>query len=260
MRRFLKSFLVFSMVFVIGIAVAFAQEEERSEGLFDKLNLELDVYGSFDIYTDYVWRGFVLDRDPVIQPGFGISAYGFTFDFWSSWDASNNDMTKSDEIDYTVDYTFDVADNMSVSLGHIYYDFPAANAYTKEFYVGLGFTETFGLPVESSITYYRDYGDGNASAGLGTYISLDLAYSTTIVEDPEITLDLGAHFGYNRKLFIAGTGYDIGLTAGLTIPLTENLSFSPTINYSIPLSDLKAIGDGNQYRKFYTGFSFAYSF
>jgi uncharacterized protein (TIGR02001 family) len=232
-------------------------------GILDELNLDVDISGTLDFYSDYVWRGFLLDRDPVLQPGIDISAYGFTFSFWSSWDTDNNQGGQSDEIDYVIDYTKAINDLLSVSVGHTYYDFPAVNLYSREFYVGLGLSKIPGLewPIETSLTYYRDYGDQNHGGGLGTYVSLDMAYSLLLHEDTGTSLDFGYHFGYNRKLFIAGTsGYDIGLSLALTLPLTDTLTMTPSINYSIPLSDLKNANDGNQPERFYTGVSFAYAF
>ncbi|MDD5069528.1 MAG: hypothetical protein PHV17_02270 [Candidatus Omnitrophica bacterium] len=235
----------------------------KAEGLFDKLNFDVDVSASLDFYSDYVWRGFVLDRDPVIQPGISISALGFTYSFWSSFDTDNNSAaTSSDEIDYVLDYTKSISDSLSVSVGHTYYDFPDAATYSKEFYLGLALSKVpvLDLPIETSFTYYRDYGSAPHGGGLGHYFSFDASYSTVIVEDPEISLDYGLHYGYNRKLFINGTnGSDLGLSLGLTVPLTESLTMSPTLNYSMPFGDLKDDNDGNQDDRFYIGLSLAYA-
>ncbi|MBD3245841.1 MAG: hypothetical protein GF333_02400 [Candidatus Omnitrophica bacterium] len=231
-------------------------------GLLEKMDLDIAIEGSLDFYSDYVWRGFVLDRDPVIQPGFNISGYGLTFSFWSSWDAANEHGSQSDEIDYVIDYTKELDDLLSLSVGHTYYDFPAADAYSREFYVGVGVSRIPGtdIPVETSLTYYRDYGDQNAGGGLGNYFSLDVAYSQTISEDPGVTLDYGLHFGYNRKLFLTGTsGYDLGLSMGLSLPLTDRLTMTPSVNYSIPFGDLKDSADGDQEARFYTGVGFWYA-
>jgi len=232
-------------------------------GILEELDLDVEISGTLDFYSDYLWRGFFLDRDPVIQPGIYISAYGVTFSFWSSWDTDNNQGAQSDEIDYVIDYTAELNDLLSVSLGHTYYDFPATNAYSREFYVGLGLSEIpgVGLPIETSLTYYRDYGDQNNGGGLGTYVSLDMAYSMMLAEELGISLDFGYHCGYNRKLFIAGnSGYDMGFSVALTLPLTDNLTMRPSINYSLPLDDLEDTNDGNQPERFYTGIGFSYAF
>ncbi|MCK5393661.1 MAG: hypothetical protein KAI91_04925 [Candidatus Omnitrophica bacterium] len=256
-------FLVVS-VLVLSIFLSFSAKDVRAEGILDQLDIDVEISGTLDFYSDYVWRGFVLDRDPVFQPGISISAAGFTYSFWSSWDASNNSgSSESDEIDHVIDYTLSLNDLVSLSVGNTYYDFPSANTYSKEFYVGVGFSKipVLDLPIETSLTFYRDYGNQNNGGGLGNYVSLDCSYSYPLFDEPEVTLDLGTHFGYNRKLFIAGTsGYDLGLSCGLTIPLKDNITVSPSLNYSIPFSDLEDSADGNQYKRFYSGISIAYSF
>ncbi len=257
LKRHLVIAILCCMATVLGGASGYA------DGILEELDLDLEISGTLDFYSDYVWRGFLLDRDPVIQPGIDISAYGFTFSFWSSWDTDNNQGAQSDEIDYVIDYTAELNNLLSVSLGHTYYDFPAANSYSREFYVGLGLSRIPGLdlPVETSLTYYRDYGDPNNGGGLGTYVSLDMTYSLMLAEELGISLNLGYHYGYNRKLFIAGnSGYDMGFSVALTLPLTDNLTMSPSINYSLPLDDLEDTNDGNQPERFYTGISFAYAF
>lgn len=222
---------------------------------------DIEVTSTIDFYSDYMWRGFLMDRDPVIQPGVNISTKGFTFSLWSSFDLDNNVGGQSDEVDFVIDYTTDIADGVSLSLGNTYYDFPASNTYSSEFYVGLGLSELAGLPVETSLTYFRDYGDQNNGGGLGSYFSLDFGYSVPLEEKYGITADFGLHLGYNNKLFIAGdSGKDLGLTAGLTIPLTETLTISPSVNYSAAFGDLEKASDGNQPDRFYTGLSIAYSF
>ncbi len=259
-----RGFVLVVAVVILNFFLSFSIKDVKAEGILDQLDFDIEISGTLDFYTDYVWRGFILDRDPVFQPGISVSVAGFTYSFWSSWDASNNSgSTESDEIDYVLDYTLSLNDLVSVSVGNTYYDFPSANTYSKEFYVGLGFSKipVLDLPIETSLTFYRDYGNQNKGGGLGNYISLDSSYSYILFDEPDVTLDLGAHFGYNRKLFIAGTsGYDLGLSCGLTIPLKDNITISPSLNYSIPYNDLEDSADGNQYDRFYSGISIAYSF
>jgi len=230
-----------------------------AEPLLAKLDIEAS--GSLDFYNRYVWRGFTLDRDPVIQPGFSLSSKGFTFSFWSSWDADANDPANSDEMDFVFDYTHTLGD-FDLSIGHTYYDFPGIAAYSKEFYVGVATEKVPFLewPISLGVTYYRDYGDQNHGGGLGNYVETSLGYSTVILEDPEITMDLGVACGINDKLFIAGDGGQTTLSLGFGVPLTENLSIAPNINYTMPYGDLSDPGDGDQDDVFWGGFSLSYAF
>lgn len=223
--------------------------------------LDLKAFGSLDFYSKYVWRGFTLDKDPVLQPSFSVSAKGFTFTFWGSADVDNNDALNSDEIDLVFDYTktFGI---LSISAGHTYYDFPGTNGYSKEFYVGAGLCEIPGLgwPIALGFKYYRDYGDQNHGGGLGNYFETTLGYSMTILKDPEIKMDLGVTNGYNHNLFMAGDGGQTTLSAGFTVPLTQNLAFKPKVNYTIPYGDLADDAIGNQDDVVWGGFSMSYSF
>ena len=263
MNKMCRKVKIWFLTGLLLMTIGLLPETSNAEGLLDKLNFDVDVSASLDFYTDYVWRGFILDRDPVIQPGMSISALGFTYSFWSSFDADNNSAaTSSDELDYVLDYTKSINDLLSVSVGHTYYDFPDAATYSKEFYLGLALSKVpvLDLPIETSFTYYRDYGSVSHGGGLGHYFSFDASYSTVIVADPEISLDYGLHYGYNRKLFINGTnGSDLGLSLGLTVPLTTSFTMSPTLNYSMPFGDLEDDNDGNQDARFYMGLSFAYA-
>ncbi|HAJ57625.1 MAG TPA: hypothetical protein DCL35_07655 [Candidatus Omnitrophica bacterium] len=223
--------------------------------------LDLQASGSLDFYSKYVWRGFTLDKDPVLQPSFSLSAKGFTFTFWSSSDVDNNDGINSGEIDLVFDYTktFGI---LSVSVGHTYYDFPGTNGYSKEFYIGAGLCEIPGLgwPITLGLKYYRDYGDQNHGGGLGNYLEASLGYSMTLLKDPEIGMDLGVTNGYNHNLFMAGDGGQTTLSVGFSIPLTENLTLKPKLNYTIPYGDLADDAIGNQDKVFWGGFSMSYSF
>lgn len=239
-------------VMLLGLpAVSFAAQE--GEGVLEKLNIE--VSGSLDFYSQYLWRGFTLDTDSVIQPGFNLSWGGVTLSFWSSWDAVDSDDLKSNEADYVLDYTKEF-DDFALSLGHTFYNFPSTNSYSKEFYIGVSFPN---LALSPEITYYRDYGKEEKGGGDGDYLALGLSYSHP-VKNSQTTFDLGLSLGYNRKLFIEGYGRDYLVSVGFTIPLRENLTFSPTLNYAVPLGSLKDSDDGEQKERFYSGFSLSYNF
>ena len=57
-----------------------------------------------------------------------------------------------------------------------------------------------------------------------------------------------------------GDGYDVGLTFGFGIPLTENLVVSPTVNYVVPFGDLEDSCDGAQGERVYGGVNLAWAF
>ncbi len=224
------------------------------EGMLNKAGVEAS--GTLDYYSKYVWRGFLLDSDSVIQYGFDLSKYGLTLSFWGSQDVENDDALDSDELDYIVDYTKEF-ENVSLSLGHTYYDFPETDTTSKEFYIG---TTLPNMLLGPTLAYYHDYGDESDGGGDGDYIVLEVSHSFGLAEDSSASFDLGGHVGYNDGLFINGEGGDYLVSVGFTIPLTENLSFVPNANYSIPFGDVEDVDDGNQDDEFYGGFSLGYDF
>ena len=218
-------------------------------------DIEVEISASTDFYSKYIWRGFRLDDDYVLQPGFSVSGYGFEVNVWGSFDTDQDDALGSDEVDTTVSYSHDF-DGLSLSLGHVYYDFPSAGTFSKEVFVGVGYDTV----LSPSLTWYHDYSRESQGGGHGDYVVLDLGHSLTLNEDYGITLDLSGHVGYNHRLFIKGDGGDVAFGAGLTLPLTESLSMSPSLNYSIPYGDLEDSADGNQDDEFYWGVGISCSF
>lgn len=245
MRRKTLLLIVGFFVFVTFNLAVYAQEILLPE--------DFQISGDYAFYTKYVWRGFVLDEDPVLQPGIYLSYKGFNLSLWSSMDMSNTEGAKSDEIDYTIDYTFSIK-KLNLSLGHIYYDFPGVNGYTKEFYLGLSY-EGFLTP---SFTWNHDYHGQEKGGGDGDYYALALSYSVSIGQG--ISLDLSGHIGYNNGLFIKGSGGDFAVATGLNIPLTENLSITPNLNFSLPFGDLEDENDANQDKKLFGGIVMTYDF
>lgn len=242
--------LLISLGFVFDVCA----EDMEGEGLLPELGIEAS--GTFDFYSKYIWRGFALDTDPVFQPGFSFSGYGLTVSYWSSWDFDNNDALDGDEIDYVIDYTKEFKD-ISVSVGHTYYEFPGTDTFSKEFYVGTGFNN---IPLSPALTYYYDYGDENQGGADGQYLALTGSFSMDLLKDLDVTLDLSGKLAYNKELFIIGEGGDALMSTALGIPLWKDLTLTPSVNYAIPFGDLDESGDGNQRDRFYYGFSLAYNF
>ena len=90
----------------------------------------LSVSGDYSIYTSYVWRGFELDEDPVIQTGLNIGYKCITLSIWNSQDMVYNDAVNSAEVDFVVDITRSF-DSLSISLGNTSYTFPKHIMFLK---------------------------------------------------------------------------------------------------------------------------------
>jgi len=143
-----------------------------------------------------------------------------------------------------------------MSLGHIYYAFTETSTFAKEYYGSIGvntlFTPTF--------TFYKDYSRESQGGGDGYYMALDASQSVTLIPEYKIALFLAAHAGYNRNDFIVGKGGDLLGTAGLTIPMTSNLTMTPKVSYAVPLGDIEDPALGNQREQIYGGVSMGYTF
>lgn len=250
-----RSILLFMLLFAL-LTSAFAQE-----GILPEIGLE--ITGDASIFSQYIWRGFVLDRDAVAQPSMYISntntKYGkVKIGVWSNQDLQNSDNLKSEEYDYIFDYTYDFGP-VALSLGHTYYDFVDTSTFSREAYVGVTLPKVLFTP---SFYFYRDYGSTENGGGTGDYFLLSGAYSKPVfsIKGNEVTLDLSAHVGFNHNLFIDGDGGDVAWKVGLTVPLAKNLKFTPNVNYSIPFGDLSDESHGNQKSRFYGGGTLVYAF
>lgn len=253
--------LLITSFFGFGLVSINVSAEEESEGIFEGSPIPIEVGAEIAVYSDYIWRGFVLDDDPVIQPSISIGAYGFTGTFWSSFDIHSDDGVDGDEVDFTLDYTYE-HDLFSLFAGHTWYTFPPAHTDTQEFYIGGGVNIPILPEVTLSpiVTWIHDYGDTDDGGTKGDYFMFDLSHSIPLFESP-VTLDLSGEVAYNHEFFIEGDGGYILLGAGLTIPLYgENVTFSPNINYSIPFGDLEDSDNGNQDDEFYFGGVLAFSY
>ncbi len=253
-------------MFLLGTFILFAKGVYADTILGDLLKekgIALKVDATMDFYDKYVWRGFLLDKDAVMQPSITFSANGFEGGFWGNWDLHNKDSMSSDETDGWIGYNFDLAfinealKMVNLSVGHTWYGFPEAHSHTVETYWGVSL-DTFLSPY---IKWYRDYGNDSTGGGAdGSYFAFGIGHALDLVKKYDITLDLGFELGINHEAFIDGTGGYTLTTAGVNVPLTEKIIVSPKMAYSIPFADLADANDGNQSEEFYGGVSLAYGF
>ena len=219
-------------VFYVLVAVLAGASQARAQ---------LSASASSAYVSKYVWRGFLVDDDPAVQSDFSFGLKGFTAGIWSSLPAADDDGVFINEVDYYLDYTFGIS-LLSVSAGHTRYDFPAAggNVHSQEYYLGV----SLDTVLSPSLVFYKDYGDEADGGGDGLYVQVGI--SETLSLSDSLSVDISGTYGYNDKLFISGTGSDIGVGIGLSMSINEKLTLAPAINYSMPMGDLKDVSDGNQ--------------
>ncbi len=266
MRQTLRLIMALAFLFIVS---RLGQAQEETKTLFQDFlkGADIAVTGSTSFYSKYMWRGFRLDDDYVLQPSINISAFkGWNLNIWSSFDTDNSaDSTNSDETDTTLTYTHKIENlkilgmslkPVGITVGHVYYDFPGTNTFSKESLLGFSY-EIFLSP---SLSWYHDYSRESQGGGDGDYLVLNLTHSLPLIKKYGISLDLSGHVGYNKHLFIRGEGGDILATTGITVPLTKNLTFSPTVNYNAPFGGMSDKDDGNKDPEFFWGTTLTYNF
>lgn len=203
-------------------------EEQGAKSLKEKIGQwDVQVGATADLYTKYIWRGQTLVDEPVFQPGAYVGVEDFTASIWGNYTLTDD--KEWTELDYALDYTKSLEfmnpklEDVSLSLGYIYYDFPnlPAGENTQEIYAGIA----VDMLLSPSLTVYRDYDQGD-----GTYYEFAVAHSLPM---DKLSLNLSAAVGYNDGQWDFDSSFSsatFGLT--VTIPLTERVSIEPGFFYS----------------------------
>ena len=232
--------------------------------------------------TKYIWRGWNLGDEPVMQTDGSISWYGLTFDLWSNY-SLNNDKSKDGgryqeftEIDYSVDYTFDVGemsenlgmgslnvlDPLSISAGYIYYTFPNVDWEDKffdshEVYFGA----SYDCLLQPFFTWYWDVGHGKGDSdggGDGSYFLFGIGH-TFDFEESGISATLGMTAGYNDQQWTSKQGWaDMVFSGEVSIPFMDYFTVTPSVAYSLILD--KDTYKGSAENEFYGGIKISFNY
>lgn len=257
--RILKSLVVVFLIFVsFSIVLAEDSKKEEAKSEDDKVTGSISL-GSF---SRYIFRGYELSSDSVVfQPSVTVSFKGFSLNYWGNIDSKENPTQnfipdrpgkKSfNESDLTLSYTYSVG-QLSLTGGYIYYATKYADE-TEE----LLLSASYDIISKPTLSIFRDI-----TAYPGTYFNLSFSHSFAIFK--EITLDLGASFGYlvgsseYWRTYESSTGdytgkrykalHDGKIQVGFTVPIAKNLTVQPILQYWYPLSSkAKRVIDGNSY-------------
>lgn len=215
-----------------------------------------DVSVSGDAYiavnSMYLWRGFDLSDDSsfVAQPGIDLSLGGFTASYWSNWDEETSELN---ETDITLDYSVDVTDLVSLSVGNIYYALDGL-ADTNELYLGL----TLNTLLSPEFNIYYDYDEAEET---GIFLTVGIGHGFDLATD--VSINMGALVSYNIESDYSVGDYSNFHNAELLVSLDwevlEGLIVSPVTVFSLPLSDdaedISGIDD-----EFMAGIKLAYNF
>ncbi|MDR0676101.1 MAG: hypothetical protein LBF97_03560 [Elusimicrobiota bacterium] len=240
MLRLSKLFAIL-FIFLFFIVSAFC-----GEGGF--LGDKLSVDASFSYYSKYIFRGQILDKNPVLQQGLGFSFYDFSI---SAWNNQPVQITGTDELDFTLGYGKTFNEKINLGLGYTRYTYANDSS--------LGDNEfTFSAAYDAIVTpsflfaYYKvDGSDANEFQ----YYEFKLAYSQPIIENLTANID-GIYGLYAGD--IEGSYVDFGIS--VDVNLLENLTFSPNVRLLTGRTDKLEVATGEDETDIYTGLSFGYSF
>jgi hypothetical protein len=221
----IKMLLISSLILIVWSGNVLADEDEG-----------LTVSGDTGIFTKYIWRGYDYSNgNIVIQPSLTMSYKGLSLNDWANIDTDSGDNKAWNETDVTLSYDTNIGP-VALGGGYVYYDTRDSSNDTQELYVSAGY-DTFLSP---TLTVYRDI-----DLYPGYYFNLGVSQSFNLTE--KVSLDLSAGIGYSDyrydynveglKDYRYSSFHDGMISAGLTIPLNEYLTLSPSVSYSFPLTD-----------------------
>lgn len=225
MKRFLLVLLAACLVAAFSATAALAAVE-----------VEGSAYVGF--YDKYVWRGFDLSGSKgVVQGGVEVGYKGFSLEYWTNIQASEDkeedeilDSGEATETDITLDYTMELGEMASLSVGNIFYSLEGLKD-TNELYVGV----SLHTLLEPTLTAYYDWDECEDD---GMFFTAEVGHSFDLAEG--LSLSLGALISYNQKSDYAVGDYsdwhNYELSAGIDYSVTENVTISPSFLFSSPIS------------------------
>ncbi len=266
-RKITNAFLAFALISSVSVGIAYAEDQKpatetpaaaaaapapAAAPAEDKVTGSVALGG----LNRYIFRGYELSsHSAVLEPSVTVSYKGFSLNVWGNIDSSEHQTqsfptkaldrigkTTFDETDLTLSYTYNI-DKLALTGGFIYYGTQYADE-TQELFV----SGSYDMIAHPTLAVYRDI-----DRYPGTYINLSLSQSIPVYKlaNGDVTLDLGAGFGYEAgssnywNTYVANKGntgskysafHDGNVKAGFTIPVTKLFSVQPIVQYWFPLS------------------------
>lgn len=211
------------------------------------------------IYSKYIWRGIVLNDDPVFQGSLTLGYGNWSLNIWHNTDTSNENGESGDtsEIDYTLSYATKIKEDISLELGLIYYDFPHATGLTstREIYASVTWDKVFLTP---TLSVYYDIGRGN-----GFYVNASVSHSVKLTET--LNLDIAAGIGAaSQEMFEEYYGPEnqtdfTDANIAFSVPFKfKKITITPSIQYTTLLGEADLAGSSSD--NVMTSLAFGYEF
>ena len=227
-----KGFTIVAAFVLSGICILSAFAEEAPSGKLSVAAL-----------SQYIWRGQELSYESiVVEPSMTVSYLGLSANLWGNLDTDpyeSEEDQKWNETDFTLSYgkAFDM---LSLEGGYVYYgldDF----VDSQELFLSLSL-DTLLSP---GLTVYREFDNYehwyfllgiSHSFQITEAVSLELSGSASYLksedEDAYPEIDSGAPTGDKFSNLHDGV-----ISASLPIGVTESVTITPSLAYTVPLSD-----------------------
>lgn len=181
-----------------------------------------EVEAELGAYSAYVWRGLIVNHDPVMQPSLTVNAGGFSFNVWGNFDLTDQDKEfdamQFSEIDLTVAYAWE-SESAWLETGVVNFMFPnwpSTGSDTSELF----FTAGLDGRLEPWITLNYDFDQIE-----GFYLNLGIGHTVELGEKTEITLMATYGYGdssYNSGYFEVDEAGAVDLVLGVSIAHSIN--------------------------------------
>jgi outer membrane scaffolding protein for murein synthesis (MipA/OmpV family) len=183
------------------------------------------------VYTKYAWRGQLVEDKAVIQPELTVEHQGFSLGVLQNY---STDQDWINEYNITLGYAY-TWKSLALMAGIIEYDYPNLNVEsTQEGFVRLAYSTAWLVP------FVESYWDFNEVDGWYGAVGAERSFELT----KELALDAQVSVGaadsnYHTYYFeLGGTRMaDAQATVGVPWSITESLTLTPSVQYSVMLDD-----------------------
>ena len=219
-----------SLIGAMGLALSLGNSTASAQGfstILEKLDAPVSVLdrsvaidAGADIYSHYVWRGYILATKPVVQPTitFRFGDSGVAFNVWGSAAVQERgapeNLKEADELDFILSFDRSLGEEreaVGLSLGYIRYTLPnlAGTQHSEEIYGGFSLDNS----IAPSMTVYYDFGLADAfyvTAGIGPEFSLDNEGMTNLSFEASIGFSGAAEsFAFNDFTVLSSIGVNL---------------------------------------------------
>jgi uncharacterized protein (TIGR02001 family) len=179
-----------------------------------------------DVTSAYVFRGFEINDEVNVQPGFDTEILGGAVSV-GTWANFNTDSSQFDEIDYFFGVPLPLDGPVGVEIGYTEYTYPGAEGDAdREPYLSLG-TDVEGVELGLLVAYGID-------GAIDKALYLELSAGTSLDLAENISLGLGAALGYLDPDEGESGFSHLTLSAGTDIGIPEtDQSISIGISYVV---------------------------